>query len=196
MSATTPSRQNQRNQKSRPERLAQHHLAYLNYIKDCEERGEPVDFESDECMRFILRVQSGSYVHHRPQTRNQCDANDPLRHILKDSTICGDGTDLTVFRVDPKHLAVRLWIDQHLAPIMDELDAMEREWHQQQQQHRRQGEPNASSGSSSSTNIDAHVKDMIEREEVAAFDNLTSPTGISNRPSSSSYDPQMTRPLY
>lgn len=175
------SRPNQRNQKSRPERLAQHHLAFLDYVKDCEERGVDPDFESDESMRFILRDQSGSHVHHAVKKDNGCDAGDPLRHLLPHSTICGAGSDLSVFRSDTNHLAVRLWPEQYLAGIMDEIDAMERAWHELR--------PDPSPP----RDAKALVRDQARREEAAVLEELMSPTGSGTR-NTIAFGPK--RPLY
>lgn len=180
------SRQNQRTQKSRPERLAQHHLAFLAYIEDCRKNGREVDFSSDESMRFILRDQSGSYIHHTPQKHNDCDTDDPLKHILKDSTICGAGTDLSVFRNDTMHFSVRLWIELYLTPIMDEIDNMEREWNLLTPYSNTEG-------AQSEGRLQSHLRELKRQERDRVFEDLVSPTGGGNR-IAATYGPP--RPLF
>ena len=119
------------------------HLAVLKHMERCRDTGEPLSF-AGEAVRHLLQDQSGSKIHHADRVINPCEANDPLRHILKETAACGAGTDPSVFRPDRDFFGVRMWPELVLTPILDEFDAMRQAWHTlnaeptQNQIHRRQ----------------------------------------------------------
>lgn len=171
-----------RNQTSRPKRLAEYHLALLKHIKECRQRGEEVDFKKDESLRKILREQSGAHVHHTAHKRIDCDKNDPLRDILPESAVCGGGTDMSVFRIDNMHWAVRLWPEIYLSRIMDAIDDMERTWR------------NLSPSVLPTTTNSKEALDRLARdEEEAIVASLLDPSGSGGRSTIHYGD---ARPLY
>ena len=114
--------------KSRPAHLAQFHLSIRNYTEQCEREGRAPDFADPDAVRQIVQDQSGSSTHHAPHAANQSDASDPLAHILPESSLCGGGTEPTVFRPDTAHYGVRMWPELFLADILDRVRAMHRDW--------------------------------------------------------------------
>lgn len=114
--------------KSRPAHLAQFHLSIRNYTDQCEREGRAPDFTDPDAVRQIVQDQSGSSTHHASKTHNNCDETDPLRHILPESSLCGGGTEPTVFRPDAAHYGVRMWPELFLSDMLQSLREMRRDW--------------------------------------------------------------------
>lgn len=117
-----------RHGKSRPDALANMCLALETYAQRCETDGRDFDLNPDSLLK-IIHHQSGTKAHHLDQKKNPCEAHDPLRHILSESTLCGAGTDMSVFRPSVHDYGLRNWPEQGLAPILHELRQLERAWH-------------------------------------------------------------------
>lgn len=116
--------------KSRPAHLAQFHLSIRNYTEQCEREGRAPDFKDPDAVRQIVQDQSGSSTHHAPRAANRCDDGDPLAHILAESSLCGGGTEPTVFRPDAAHYGVRMWPELFLKDILESLRHMREAWEQ------------------------------------------------------------------
>jgi hypothetical protein len=106
--------------KSRPAAFAKMCLALETHANRCEADGTAFQLDPDSLLK-IIHHQSGSKAHHRVHAKNPCEAQDPLNHLLVHSTICGAGKDATPFRPDTACLALRVWPEMTLKPILDEL---------------------------------------------------------------------------
>jgi len=143
-----------RHGKSRPAALSNMCLALETYASQCHESGRNFELTSDSLLK-IVHHQSGYKAHHLGQKKNPRDQQDPLRHILSQSTLCGAGTDTSVFRPDTHDRGLRNWPEKWLAPIMYELARLRKSWYD------RQSAANASAPPSPSPRPTTHPQDDV-----------------------------------